>query len=29
MTPLGYPDEVKGPIIERKSLEEIIHYNKW
>ena len=29
MTPLGYPDEVKGPITERKSLEEIIHYNKW
>ena len=29
MTPLGYPDEVKGPITERKSLEEIIHYDKW
>jgi len=29
MTPLGYSDEVKGPIVERKSLEQIIHYNKW
>ena len=29
MTPLGYPDEVKGPITERKALEEIIHYDKW
>ena len=29
MTPLGYPDEDKGPITERKSLEEIIHYDKW
>ena len=29
MTPLGYLDEVKGSITERKSLGEIIHYNKW
>ena len=29
MTPLGYPDEVKGPVTERKSFEEMIHYNKW
>ena len=29
MTPLGYPDEVKGPITKRKTLEEIIHYDKW
>ncbi|MCW4022707.1 MAG: nitroreductase family protein [archaeon] len=29
MTPLGYPDEKKGPITERKSIEELIHYEKW
>ncbi len=29
MTPLGYSDEAKGPIVERKSLDEIIHYDKW
>lgn len=29
MTPLGYPAEQKGPVTERKSLEEIIHYEHW
>jgi nitroreductase len=29
MTPLGYPDEDKGPVTERKSLEQIVHYDKW
>lgn len=29
MTPLGYPDEEKGPVTNRKPLEEILHYNRW
>jgi nitroreductase len=29
MTPLGYPDEEKGPVTERKPLDEMIHYEKW
>jgi nitroreductase len=29
MTPVGYPDEEKGPPTERKSLEKIVHYEKW
>jgi len=29
MTPLGYPAEQKGPIHDRKPLEEIIHYEHW
>jgi len=29
MTPLGYPDEEKGPITDRKPLSKMAHYNKW
>jgi nitroreductase len=29
MTPLGYPDEEKGPVSDRKPLESLVHYNKW
>ena len=29
LTPLGYPAEEKGPVTERKSIEEIAHFNKW
>lgn len=29
MTPLGYPAEEKGPVADRKPLEEIIHYDRW
>jgi nitroreductase len=29
MTPLGYPAEKKGPVTDRKPLEEIVHYNRW
>jgi len=29
MTPLGYPDEQKKPVTERKSVEEIIHFDHW
>ena len=29
MTPLGYPAEEKGPVSNRKPLEEIIHYDGW
>lgn len=29
MTPLGYPDEKKGPITDRKSIDELVHYEKW
>lgn len=29
MTPLGYPDEEKGFVTDRKSLEEIVHYEGW
>jgi len=29
MTPLGYPDEEKGPVTDRKPLNNIVHYDKW
>lgn len=29
MTPLGYPAEKKGPVTERKTAKEIIHYECW
>lgn len=29
MTPLGYPAEKKGPITNRKSIDELVHYEKW
>lgn len=29
MFPLGYPAEKKGEVTNRKSLDEIIHYNQW
>lgn len=29
MTPLGYPDEVKGKVHDRKPLEEILHFEHW
>jgi nitroreductase len=29
MTPLGYPDEVKGEVHDRKPVEEILHYEHW
>lgn len=29
MVPLGYPAEHKGPVTERKPLEEIVHYERW
>jgi len=29
MTPLGYPDEEKGPVTDRKPLNEMVHYEKW
>ena len=29
MTPLGYPDEKKGPVKKRKPLEDLVHYDKW
>jgi nitroreductase len=29
MTPLGYPAEEKGPVTNRKPLEEIIRYDRW
>jgi nitroreductase len=29
MTPLGYPAEQKEPVSERKSLDEIVHRDKW
>ncbi len=29
MTPLGYPAEEKGPVTDRKLLEEIVRYNHW
>ena len=28
MTPLGYPAEKKGPITNRKSIDDIVHYEK-
>ena len=29
LTPLGYPLKLKGEITDRKSLEEIVHYEKF
>ena len=29
MTPLGYPDESKKPVSDRKPLNEITHYEHW
>ena len=29
MFPLGYPSEEKGEVTDRKSLDEIIHYDRW
>jgi len=29
MTPLGYPAEKKGSIANRKSIDELVHYEKW
>jgi nitroreductase len=29
MTPLGYPAEEKGPVTDRKPLDEIVRYNRW
>jgi len=29
MTPLGYPAEEKGPVTNRKPLDEIVSYNHW
>ena len=29
MTPLGYPAEKKGPVTKRKSIDDLIHYEKW
>lgn len=29
MTPLGYPAEEKGPVTERKTLDQFVHYDKW
>lgn len=29
MTPLGYPAEEKSPVVDRKPLSEIVHYEQW
>ena len=29
MTPLGYPAEQKGPVKDRKPMDEIVHYEHW
>jgi nitroreductase len=29
LTPLGYPEKEKGPVKDRKPLEEIVHYEKF
>jgi nitroreductase len=29
MTPLGYPAEKKGPVTNRKSIDELVHYERW
>ena len=29
MTPLGFPDEIKGPVTDRKPLEAMVHSEKW
>ena len=29
MTPLGYPEEEKGLVSDRKPLDKLVHYNQW
>lgn len=29
LTPLGYPVKEKGEVVDRKTIEEIVHYNKF
>lgn len=29
MTPLGYPDEEKGEVADRKPADEIVHFDRW
>ena len=29
MTPVGYPAEKKGPVTDRKSIDELVHYERW
>jgi len=29
MTPLGYPAEKKGPVTKRKTIDELVHYERW
>ena len=29
MSPLGYPAEKKGPVTNRKSIEKLVHYERW
>ena len=29
MTPLGYPAEKKGPVTNRKTIDELVHYERW
>ena len=29
ITPLGYPAEKKGPVKKRKTLDELVHYERW
>ena len=29
MTPLGYPDEKKGLVTNRKTIDELVRYEKW
>jgi nitroreductase len=29
LTPLGYSDKKKGPVTDRKPLEQIVHFDRW
>jgi nitroreductase len=29
VTPLGYPAEKKGPITKRKTIDDLVHYERW
>jgi nitroreductase len=29
MTPLGYPAEKKDPVTNRKTIDELVHYERW
>ena len=29
MTPIGYPVENKDPVTKRKTIDELVHYEKW